>query len=256
MITLVNPYRFDDTLWTPAQIATALWLDAADVATITESGGAVSQWDDKSGGGADAANASAPNQPLTSTYLIDGKNVIRFDGNDTLETVFNPFGATIVDYFVYMVARRQTFSGWRYLWCMGHNVDRLGISQSAGVREHYNRGIQLVTNDLPAVGVAFMDGYYGSTTDGTMENWLNGSLSGSKANANSADSVNRGIIVGGLSQNSPSSAQADIAECVVVAGVRVTAIQQKIEGYLAWKWGLEGDLPVGHPYKAAPPYDA
>ena len=26
-----------------------LWLDAADVATITESSGAVSQWDDKSG---------------------------------------------------------------------------------------------------------------------------------------------------------------------------------------------------------------
>ena len=31
------------------------------------------------------------------------------------------------------------------------------------------------------------------------------------------------------------------------------AFYQKMEGYLAWKWGLEGSLPVGHPYKSAPP---
>ena len=29
--------------------------------------------------------------------------------------------------------------------------------------------------------------------------------------------------------------------------------RQKIEGYLAHKWGLQGLLPAGHPYKAAPP---
>lgn len=28
---------------------------------------------------------------------------------------------------------------------------------------------------------------------------------------------------------------------------------EKIEGYLAWKWGLEGSLPGGHPYKSSPP---
>ena len=29
--------------------------------------------------------------------------------------------------------------------------------------------------------------------------------------------------------------------------------RQKIEGYLAWKWGLQTSLPVGHPYKSAAP---
>jgi hypothetical protein len=29
--------------------------------------------------------------------------------------------------------------------------------------------------------------------------------------------------------------------------------QRKIEGYLAWKWGLQSKLPFGHPYKSAAP---
>jgi len=32
-----------------------------------------------------------------------------------------------------------------------------------------------------------------------------------------------------------------------------TADHQKTEGYLAWKWGLQGKLPTGHPYKNAAP---
>jgi hypothetical protein len=29
--------------------------------------------------------------------------------------------------------------------------------------------------------------------------------------------------------------------------------QQKVEGYLAWKWGMQGNLPSDHPYKNAAP---
>jgi hypothetical protein len=32
-----------------------------------------------------------------------------------------------------------------------------------------------------------------------------------------------------------------------------TLEQQKAEGYLAWKWGLQANLPAGHPYKSAAP---
>ena len=37
------------TAWTPTQITTSLWLDAADVSTITLNSTTVSQWNDKSG---------------------------------------------------------------------------------------------------------------------------------------------------------------------------------------------------------------
>ena len=42
------------------------------------------------------------------------------------------------------------------------------------------------------------------------------------------------------------------AEVLIVEDV-TTATRQKLEGYLAWKWGLEANLPIGHPYKSAAP---
>jgi len=45
----------------------------------------------------------------------------------------------------------------------------------------------------------------------------------------------------------------DIAEIVVVQDALGTSDREKLEGYLAWKWGLEGNLPSGHPYKNAAP---
>lgn len=43
-----------------------------------------------------------------------------------------------------------------------------------------------------------------------------------------------------------------IGEMVGYAGTD-SATYERLEGYLAWKWGLEGNLPTGHPYKLAAP---
>ena len=66
--------------WTPAQITTALWLDAADAATLYDatsggnlvvSGGAVARWNDKSGNSRNATQASASLRP-TVCGGVDG----------------------------------------------------------------------------------------------------------------------------------------------------------------------------------------
>jgi hypothetical protein len=44
-----------------------------------------------------------------------------------------------------------------------------------------------------------------------------------------------------------------VAEVVFVSGTVTTEVRQLIEGYLAWKWGLEANLPSGHPYEFGPP---
>jgi hypothetical protein len=61
-----------------------LWLDAADTATITESGGSVSQWNDKSGNGYIFTQGTGAAQPKTGTRTQNGLNVLDFDGNDSL----------------------------------------------------------------------------------------------------------------------------------------------------------------------------
>jgi hypothetical protein len=45
-----------------------------------------------------------------------------------------------------------------------------------------------------------------------------------------------------------------ISEVIYVNSGLLLNIQQNLEGYLAWKWGLQANLPANHPYRyAAPP---
>jgi hypothetical protein len=55
-------------LWTPAQLTTSVWLDAADASTITLNGATVSQWNDKSGNARNAVQATTAYQPLYAAY--------------------------------------------------------------------------------------------------------------------------------------------------------------------------------------------
>jgi hypothetical protein len=55
-------------------------------------------------------------------------------------------------------------------------------------------------------------------------------------------------------QNSYQFWEGPVGEMIFTDGTEDLAEQQKFEGYLAWKWGLEGDLPNDHPYKNEVPY--
>jgi hypothetical protein len=55
----------------PLQIATCtFWIDAADLTTITQSAGAVSQWNDKSGNANNLTQSTAASQPTYATNTI------------------------------------------------------------------------------------------------------------------------------------------------------------------------------------------
>jgi hypothetical protein len=64
--------------FSPIDLSPALWLDASDETTITESGGAVSQWDDKSGNGYNVLQGTSANQPTSGTRTLNGLNVLDF----------------------------------------------------------------------------------------------------------------------------------------------------------------------------------
>jgi hypothetical protein len=61
-----------------------LWLDAADTATITLSGSAVTQWTDKSANAYTFTQGTAAQQPVSGTQSQNGKNVMVFATNDSL----------------------------------------------------------------------------------------------------------------------------------------------------------------------------
>lgn len=47
--------------------------------------------------------------------------------------------------------------------------------------------------------------------------------------------------------------QGEFGEVVILSYKPSTIDRQKLEGFLAWKWGIQASLPSGHPYKSAPP---
>ena len=51
----------------------------------------------------------------------------------------------------------------------------------------------------------------------------------------------------------PYSQQHDMYELLQYDGEITVTQRQQIEGYLAWKWGLQSTLPAGHPFKTAAP---
>lgn len=57
------PILFEPKLWTPAQVSSAVWLDANDASTVTLNGVGVSQWSDKSGNNRNVLQGTAANQP-------------------------------------------------------------------------------------------------------------------------------------------------------------------------------------------------
>jgi hypothetical protein len=62
-----------------------------------------------------------------------------------------------------------------------------------------------------------------------------------------------GFQIGGRQQTGTQYGNKYISE-VVGCNVKLsTEDREKLEGYLAWKWGVEGDLPAAHPYIEGPP---
>ena len=238
-------------LWTPAELGAslAMWLDADDASTITLSGSNVTQWDDKSGNGKDVSQGTASRQP---TYDAVNK-VITFDGTDDVLVRTDSLilgGANRSIFFV----SQSAFGGYAFDHGEeGYGGGRYSIRPNTGFIGFYLRNLQWSTIGDANLGI-FEFVQTGSTTSNVSGYW-NGQLysrTGAAGLGGAIDTRNDRITVG-AAVSLTATLDGDIAEVVVVNTDTDTATREKIEGYLAWKWGLEGNLPVSHPYKSAPP---
>ncbi len=72
--------------FTPSSIAgLKAWYDASDTATISVSGTAVTQWNDKSANAYNLTQGTAARRPISGVNTQNSKNVVSFDGNDVLQ---------------------------------------------------------------------------------------------------------------------------------------------------------------------------
>ena len=243
-------------LWSPAEITTALWLDAADASTIIESGGAVSQWNDKSGNGNHVAQSTSTLRPVVAGNVLDSKPVIRFDGsNDRLETAGVLFATPIFGIYSVTANRNPSGqSGWAGQYLAG-DAGRTLIYQ----------------NDTNTRLAAMFGGSGGIVHNGTAnssfhlfgyeKNLSNGNLYYEGINVGTSSSLSTTISNTSWKIGEPAAGSGglffptplDAAEIVMLSAPASTSDRQKIEGYLAHKWGLTANLPAGHPYKTVSP---
>lgn len=233
----------------------ALWLDASDASTLLISAGNVLQWNDKSGNG-------------RNTSTVFGSPQLRFSGGfGSLPSVYfgsstafsGPLSYTGNTLTTFIVGRINSSNvGQRFLslgqvgrFDFGTSTDIVPLTVgnlttefgwyrnvgsgtgSAFVTTVYNAPFLYSLNVNGSTGVIV---YNGSTTS-------SGTTSGNFGYSTYA-------LAAGINTTAvtPSSGDVFIAEVLVYNASFTQTQRQQVEGYLAWKWGLQGSLPTSHPY--------
>lgn len=235
-------------VWTPEQITTKSWYDAADSNTVTESGGFISLWNDKGSIAEDAFQVVGTKQP---TYVLaeqNGLNIVRFDGSDTLEHLYST--GSNEEYSIFAVVSAGTHSGFKGIYSSDDNTPDGVMLLANGSTDKWGTfettdGWQPADSDIDNTGWKMLamvcdpglnsgTFYLDSIADGTFL---------------STEGQGLGHIGGAPGQDFTG----DIGEIILVPSSTPLSVRQKLFGYLAHKWGLTSSLPGSDPYKTIPP---
>lgn len=261
--------------WTPSIITTSLWLDSSDSNTFSLNGNDVIQWDDKSGNNLNCSQLTSANRPIIVSSVQNSLNVVRFVDSDYLSSTSNlnlTSGFTI-----FIVAKNRIRKNYSGLFRVGaaaipsNDVSNLEIYWQQGTTDTASGNIVTVgnrninfkgdqtNNAPPAVNNYYIHSAQASGTSFATR-YMNGTLLGSDQNFGTGSVVPASTNLYHVGVGYPAAGNAvsacldgDICEIVVLNSIASTLTRQIMEGYLAWKWGLEANLPNDHPYKNAAP---
>ena len=250
-----------DDPWTPADLGDdlALWLDASDTTTITESDGAVSAWDDKSGNDRHATQESEPLKPQVDESGINGLDTLYFGDSFLQGDVFSP---TAVSVFAVRKFNNPAGSQAEYANAILDTTPVLNFSQSDGIRFDNWRGdarfgtrSSFSSTSNTSTEWQIQAGLY---EDGSRSLWLD-SVSVATSTPSGDITTTATTYTIGRFQTNATGGVADrttdgyVAEIIVCQASVAPEVREKIEGYLAHKWGLTANLPAEHPYKSSAP---
>lgn len=240
------------------------WWDASDVATVTTVGSDVSQIDDKSGLGRHATQITANNRP-TYSETINGRNVMTMNGTSD---------------FLITGLESATLTGYTTMFCVAQLSSSLTTTTAGNKTPLFGRDPNtansygfVFNNAVAGFGLNFQwrnSGYNyanpppaaiglplllvgGSKSTGRVRRVNGISSFYSVATPAGTNSATDNYLHIGLdpTQNRYWN---DLWGEALVFDRELTEVEiQKIEGYLAWKWGLQEQLPYDHPYASSFP---
>ena len=201
-----------------------------DVASDTGVSGGF-QWNDLS---SNNRNAVQSDNSKFFTYVangLDGKGTVRFDGPDTLG--FNAAGTTKM---VFAVIKQDASQSLEALPFGGDMV----TTSSAGKWALKRQGVGLIDSGISSSSFAVLTF---QAEGGAYALYVNGTNMGEGTDSQTVAALDT---LGG-------NLKGEIAETVAYNRLLPGLAREKIEGYLAHKWGLEGQLPSTHKYSVALP---
>ena len=254
--------RLDGPFWNPSYTLTAAWYDSSDLSTIVSSGGVVSRLNDKSDNDAYIL-ADAGFRPATGTRTLNDLNILDFSygdwmysGNTNMQTpsdgTFMVFCVAQMDPKVYpgilaggMYALFNQATPTTYITVAPYSTttDFNGLTIFRSEQGIFGDPYQNPPHNGPSI--------YGITkkpNDG-FENFVDGTdvypdMSLDVWTAKVLDS----LWIGRSKYIPASYIDMGFAE-FVVCPINDETIRQKMEGYLAHKWGFAANLPTTHPYR-------
>jgi hypothetical protein len=253
--------------WWDADAASTLFDATSGGNLVTTHNAQVKRWEDKSGKGHHATqnNTNGPKIQTTSNTL-NSKPVMRFAATSSSwlvvpwSTDFNPTPLTV------MVVIRTTETNTNRgpigsgavgsSWFLIHRRATAGNTPTAGLRNGADTDNFIA--QAPSVqvndGAGHLLGQSMDPPSGNLELWVDGigeaSVSATSSRASDND-LNIGTYAVNQNQNT-FGLTGDLAEVVIFQSVDNND-RQRVEGYLAHKWGITGVLDTNHPYKTTPP---
>lgn len=223
-----------------------LWLDASDSSTITESGDAVSQWGDKSGGGFNITQGSGSLQPLTNQNTIGGLNTITFDGSNDQLVNSAYTGLNEADgYEIFIVCKPTTTSLGGFI-AMAQTGGNHGLVTNAGTAYRFlhrmpygNTGGDNILAGSVTLDAQILE-FERDITGNNQAIIKNGVSLGTTAITDVAfDDIMHDLIVGGQQLGvTINSFEGDMGEIICYNRALSTSERLLIRTYLSNKWGV------------------
>lgn len=239
-----------------------LWLDGSDSSSssMALTGATITTWKDKSGNGNNTTAAGGTTTLLTNA--INGLSVASFTNTYFTGPFATAFTGTQIQCFAVAMMNSSTGAYGRILSLAqpATNDFNTTTGQFSFTRNNgtlalmVGRNSSYLSTAIPAYLTPFLiqSGHNGATEF----IGVNGTLTPSSQNTGVGTAFN--ITGFGVGTNTATGDTGGywygyIGEILYYTGLLTTAQRQQVEGYLAWKWGLQGSLPAGHPYKNGPP---
>jgi len=239
----------------------AFWVDATDplnTGVAPANAASVSVWADKSGNGRNLGQIGTQTVPTFSTNQINSLPAINFTNSSSLNTSSSTStfqkSATVTVFWVGKV--QSTSSNWGTLW--GHFTNHDGDIQ---LRRYVNTmNISWHTNNdntTRATAVAGAPVMYTCTmlngTDLYIQQVTTTGTTSSTFTQSKSITAGAAPVYIGQSTSASELLQSYVGEVIYYQSVLSPLSIQRIEGTLAWKWGLNTYLPTTHPYYSVNP---